>query len=103
MILAIALLAAQVPLTPGKNVNLTWQASNCGAVCGYFVSRVTVASTATKCPASGYTPLNFGDPVMTPAFTDYTATNLKVCYVVQQEFNNVPSKPSAPVGPFTVP
>lgn len=104
MLLPLILLAAQVPVMPGKVATVTWDASNCGLnPCGYYVSRLIVPKGTLKCPAKGYTPLNQNDPVTDTNFPDRTAGGLTVCYEMQTESDGIVTPPSAPVGPVVVP
>lgn len=101
-------LIAQVPVSLGKAVGVTWNAANCGPdACAYYVSRVTVPKGTTTCPranGNNYTPLNYNDPVTVADFIDPTVpTKQTVCYVVQTAAGGTTTPSSIPAGPIVVP
>jgi hypothetical protein len=91
---------SQVPPSPNPSVNLTWTApAGCtsSAACTYVISRATVPSGTTACPATTgttYTPLNQSSPTTGTTYTDSSPTAL-VCYTAQTVQNNLTSVASA--------
>jgi hypothetical protein len=116
LILATAALGchAQVPPTT-YSVSLTWTApaasgswAGCGTgqpACSYVLSRASVASGTTACPAttgSNYTPLNQSAPATGTSYSDASATG-SVCYVAQTVQSGAYSQPSSPSNVIVVP
>lgn len=100
---------AQVPPTT-HTVALTWTAPTGGGTppYSYIMSRITLPTGATACPAANmttpnYAPLNSSSPVTPTSYTDTTATGT-VCYVVQtQDSVKAIGNPSNTAGPLVMP
>lgn len=86
----------------------SWTGCTTAAPCTYVLSRITLASGTTSCPAANtgtpnYTPLNASSPVTGTSYTDASAIGLTVCYIAQTEQSSAVSGPSNTAGPFAVP
>lgn len=100
---------AQMPPTT-HTVALTWTAPSSGGTPPYvyIMSRITLTSGATACPAvnyvtPNYTPLNSSTPVSATSYTDTTAT-ATVCFVVQaQDSAKAIGNASNTAGPYVLP
>jgi hypothetical protein len=107
---------AQVPPT-NHVVNLSWTAPlpttiwpGCATAspCLYIVSRATVASSTSSCPAPNidtpnYKPMNQSIPTSGTAYSDPTASGLTVCYIVQTQQGTAISSPSGTTNVINVP
>jgi hypothetical protein len=100
---------AQVPPTT-HTVALTWTAPTSGGTppYSYIMSRITLTTGTSTCPAvnvttPNYGPLNSSSPVTPTSYTDTTATGT-VCYTVQTEDSvKAIGNPSNTAGPFVLP
>jgi hypothetical protein len=105
---------AQVPPTQtAVGLSYTAPTSNplgpCAAPnpCTYILSRITVTTGTTTCPAANnatpnYTPLNASSPTSALTYTDTSSSALTVCYVAQAEQGGGISVASNTAGPFVV-
>jgi hypothetical protein len=107
LVLAIGCSRAQVSPT-NHTVTLSWsQATGCTATtCSYIISRATLASGVTACPATdgtNYTPLNSAAPVSGTSYVDSGASGTNTCYVAQTKQGSAISVASNSAGPLNVP
>lgn len=75
--------------------------------CTYILSRITVTTGTTACPAANnttpnYTPLNAASQTSALTYTDTSSSALTVCYVAQAEQGGGISVASNTAGPFVV-
>jgi hypothetical protein len=100
---------SQVPPTT-HTVALTWTAPTSGGTppYAYIMSRVTLTTGTSACPAvnyttPNYTPLNSATPVSATNYTDTTASGT-VCFVVQaQDSLKAVGNASNTAGPLVMP
>lgn len=100
---------AQMPVTT-HTVALTWTATSSGGTAPYvyIMSRITLSTGTSTCPAvnyatPNYTPLNSSSPVTATSYTDTTATGT-VCFIVQaQDSVKAISNASNTAGPLVLP
>lgn len=99
VLLALSALA-QGPSYP-YSVSLPFTAST-GTITGYNMYRVSVASTATSCPASGYSKLN-SSPFTATTYTDSNPLQGFYCYGATALDGSQESGLSNLAGPVSIP